>query len=159
MAATIGFENVLPFTPAQLAVTAGVNISEGPSTTDWADNLPGFLASVNDTIIQVDQASTFTFGWSATGSFAGWLLNPCTCKVDVFYELMGPGEATFVVPAVTVPMSVSGTATINVAPNTVSEGVYRIVARMMIFPPTGNIPASSPICGFTDMGLVEYYAG
>jgi hypothetical protein len=148
MASAIGFENVL--IPG-LVVSANVGMTEGTSTA-------GFPADPNPSAVQVDQATTFTFGWGATGALASWLVGSGAWKFDVFYELFGPGEATFPIPSQTLlNPAVTGTSTITVAPNTVPEGVYRVVIRMMLLQPGGVGP--SPICGFSDLGLVEYYKG
>ena len=158
--AAISFENVLPLAASLLTMNANVGITEGSSTANWGDNLPGLPASSNASIIQVDQATTLTFTWNATGML-NWIIKSCSMKVDAFFELMGPGEASFAVPSATLPamLPVSGFTTIVIPSGTVPEGVYRLVVRMMLIPPTGATPGTSPICGFTDLNLVEYYKG
>ncbi len=149
--AVISFEQAIPVPTSVLAISANVNMTEGPSTA----NNPAVI-TVPPTAIQVDQATTFSFNWSLSGSLAPFVGG--SWQFDVFYEQMGPAEATFPVPSklvLNVPSGTfqSGTTSIVVNPNTVPEGVFRIVIRMMM------APTPSPICGFVDLGLVEYYKG
>ena len=152
--AVINFEQAIPVPSTIFDINANVVMTEGPSTVP-----PGAIITTPPTAIQVDQPTIFTFNWAATGWLAATILAPSPIKnwkFDVFYELMGPGEATFAVPTSTVPTSLSGFTTLTVLPGTVAtEGIYRVVVRMMMTL-TGN---PSPICGFIDFGLVEYYKG
>ena len=147
--AAIQFENVIP--APLFNVSSSVVMTEGPSTGNFPTPPP-----INPSIaIQTDQSTVFTFNWSISGMLVGWLNGHW--KFDVFYELMGPSEASFPVPSTIVNNIASGTTTITVAPNTVAEGVYRIVVRMMLLKTNNTNP--SPICGFVDLGLREYYKG
>ena len=150
--AVINFEQSLPVPTSMLDISASVDVTEGPSI-----NPPGEVITTPPTSIQLDQPTIFTFNWSATGFFAPFLTGPGrNLKFDVFYELMGPDEATFPIPSLSIPYTVGGPATLTVLANTVNtEGVYRVVVRMM-YTITGQ---PSPICGFVDLGLIEYYAG
>lgn len=146
------FENAIPALPSFLDVAANVNMTEGVSTASFPST---GIARPRATAIQTDQATTFSFNWNLTGMFAPFVAG--VWQFDAFYELMGPGEASFPVPSTSHSVPQSGTKTITVAPNVVAEGIYRVVVRMMLLAPGSLHP--SPICGFVDLGLVEYYAG
>jgi hypothetical protein len=112
-------------------------------------------------VIRVDQSTTFTFNWTTSGALLPWF-NGSQLKFDIFYEMMGPGEATFPVPSTTTTLDAL-TVDLIVPANVVDSGVYRVVARMMMLPPvpcgsSGPSPTTpTKICGFAELGLVEYY--
>jgi hypothetical protein len=116
----------------------------------------GGLALDSPQVLRVDQATDFTFNWTLGGFLAGWFALS-QLKFDAYYELMGPGEAVISVPtSVTTTLSAPGqTITLTLAANAVPAGVYRIVVRMMVLPPSGSTP--TVICGFEELGLIEYY--
>ena len=154
MPTVINFENVLSTNPSNFDIDAKVTMVEGPSTLDYSEGpVPN--------AIQVDQSTTFTFKWNLTGFLAGPLFATGNLKIDVFYELVG-GGALVSVPQTTVtlsPTKLTGpTATVDVvvAPLAVTEGVYRIVIRLAAFLAGGT---ATPVCGFTELGLIQYYKG
>ncbi len=138
---------------SDLDVNADVVMFEGPSA-------PSPVGFDSPQVIRVDQSTTFTFTWTATGALLPWF-NGSQLKFDIFYEMMGPGEATFLIPSTTTNLGAL-TVDLTVPANVVDPGVYRIVARMMMLPPVPCGQNSGPttptkICGFAELGLVEYY--
>ncbi len=105
-------------------------------------------------VLRVDQSTTFKFSWTRTGALLPWF-DPSQVKFDVFYELMGPGEAVIAVPTATTTTLSALSTTLTLAANSVPAGVYRVVVRMMLLPPVGATPTK--ICGFAELDLVEYY--
>ena len=110
----------------------------------------------NPQVLRVDQATDLTFDWTPSGLL--WF-QFSDVKFDAFYELMGPGEAVIGAPtSITVPIGAFGvpqTTTLTIPGNNVPAGVYRIVLRMGVTP-TG-FPQPTAICGFEELGLIEYY--
>ncbi len=143
--AVLNLEKILD--TALLDVTADVVMSAGPTAPS-----PGGVDSAQ--VIRVDETTTFTFTWTTSGALLPWF-NASQVKFDVFYELMGPGEAVIAVPTTTATTLGALTTTLTIAPNQIQEGVYRIVARMMMLPPVGTTPTK--LCGFVDLDIVEYY--
>jgi hypothetical protein len=141
----LNLEKVIPV--AILDVNANVSmVASAPG---------GGIAVDNPQVLRVDQATDFTFNWTIGGLFAGFFMG-ASVKFDAFYELMGPGEAVIAVPTSTLPVALGTlTTTLTLGANTVPEGVYRIVVRMMVLPPSGSTPTI--ICGFEELGLIEYY--
>ena len=142
----LNLEKVIPLT--LLDVNANVSmVASAPG---------GSLGLDSPQVLRVDQATDLTFNWTLSGFLAGWFLTS-QLKFDAFYELMGPGEAVIAVPtSVATTLNAPGqTITLTLGANTVPAGVYRVVVRMMVMPPSGSTP--TVICGFEELGLVEYY--
>jgi hypothetical protein len=117
----------------------------------------GSLGLDSPQVLRVDQATDFTFNWSIGGLFSMFFTG-ASVKFDAFYELMGPGEAVIGVPTTTLPVTLGTlTTTLTLGANTVPAGVYRIVVRMMVMPPAGSGTIPTVICGFEELGLIEYY--
>jgi hypothetical protein len=132
---------------ALLDVSANVAMSPGTAIPSLGIDSPQ--------VIRVDQSTVFTFTWTTAGFLLPWF-NASQLKFDVFYELMGAGESNILVPTTTTTtLGLLNTTTLTLAANAVPEGVYRIVVRMMLLTPTGTTP--TPICGFEELDLVEYY--
>ena len=148
--ATILFEDTI--TSSMFSVTGKACMSEVDKTA-VALPPPSVLNNPDPKIIQVDQDTLFTFTWDVSGWLSGFL---CGCwQFDVFYELMGPAEASFPIPTATVTSLASGTFQLKVPGGVVDEGVHRIVVRMMLV----KNGQPSPVAGFADFGLVQYYKG
>jgi hypothetical protein len=141
--ASLNLEKILPI--ALIDVATNVTMTEITST-----------ATVDDpSVIRVDEVTQFTFNWAATGSLLPWF-NSSQMKFDVFFEQMGPGEAVIGGSTSATVLLSAGTGIISLGAGSVPSGLYRIVVRMMLLPPA---PFTTPtqICGFVDLGLVEYY--
>lgn len=130
---------------SDLDVSADVTMIEGSTPSTGFDS---------PQVIRVDQATTFTFNWTRTGSLLPWF-DPSQLKFDVFYELMGPGEAVISVSTTTTTTLSALTTTLTLPANSIPAGVYRIAVRMMLLPPSGSTPTK--ICGFAELDLVEYF--
>jgi hypothetical protein len=152
MPAIVNLEKVLPVALVDVSANISIVVSATPP-----------LGVDNAQIIRVDQPTDFTFDWTP----GGWLVQmgffTGNLKFDVFYELMGPGEAVIGAPTTSSPLviplgafGVAQTYTLTIPANKVPPGVYRMVVRMGLLPPAG---ATTPtiICGFEEVGLVEYY--
>jgi hypothetical protein len=132
--------------PILLDVSATVSMVEGAA-------LPVIGGLDSAQVIRVDQATNFTFNWAPSGLLlAGWF-NTSQLRFDVFYEMVGSGAA--VPPTFVMSTLGAGVVVLTVPPNTITAGLYRIVVRMMVLPPSLLTP--TVICGFEEVGLVEYY--
>jgi len=130
------------------------SLREGNSTAGF----PGRQS--NTALIQTDQEVNIDFNWKTDG-----LLLPFLCgqwKCEMFLEQMG--EKEFGLPrglsSVTTPVIKTNPATYNVSlnipANTIPDGIYRIVVRLL-FEAKDGTPA--PIAAFAEFGLVQFYRG
>jgi len=130
---------------------AFVTTHELPSTGPW----PGDLA--NQRLIQVEQGVHFHFGWSVAGVLVPLLDRGMKWKIQVFFEKWGESESP-VNPSVTVNYNqTSGfnyRALISIPGNTLSEGVYDVVAVLRLYD-ANNLPL--PVAGYEEMGKIQFY--
>lgn len=140
-------EKILPLN--LLDISANVTMTEGVIAPPGLDSAQ---------VIRVDQATTFTFNWTASGLlFIPWF-STSHLQFDVFYELVGPSAAAILVPTTTSTTLGALTTTLTLPPNSVSAAVYRVVVRMMVRPPLPvGVVTPTVICGFEELGLIEYY--
>lgn len=126
-----------------------LNENLSPGSPGTAGNV-----SVSNTI-QTDQQIRFNFNWAVNGLFVS-LLNPGNkWKLEVFLEMMGPPESVSV-PPVTIVYGAGGPYSSNVIipPNTLSEGVYDVVAVLHFLD-----AASQPqfVAAFAEFGKICVY--
>lgn len=143
--------------PTNLTVSGNAYILEGDSTEDFDRvpvGTPGKLMPTNYSV-QRDQEVTVRFIWKTSGIFTAFLGGgKWTC--DVLLEQMG-GAETGVNPQASIgDAGVPNTYTVDVTLNkkTLSEGVYRFIARLRWSFASGK---PGPIVGFHELGFVNVY--
>ncbi len=151
---SLSFENVL--TTGAFNVSGAVNYHEkvmAPNGTYDPD-----VTNPNPASVQVDQDAFVRFNWNQNGILTTMLAGKW--KLDVFFEQMGPSEGP-AIPSKLVPYeSVNPknySVDVQIPAGTISEGLYRVTARLMLLPTA--TPGLSPICAFTDLGLIQYFNG
>jgi len=144
----------------ELTISPGLFELTGGGTVILNENLspgsPGTAGNVSvSNTIQTDQQIRFNFNWAVNGLFVS-LLNPGNkWKLEVFLEMMGPPESVSV-PPVTIVYGAGGPYSSNVIipPNTLSEGVYDVVAVLHFLD-----AASQPqfVAAFAEFGKICVY--
>lgn len=100
--------------------------------------------------------------WHTQGSFFLLLNQSAMWKGEVILEEMGAGEFSggpFItkIPVVGTLANQHFALLVNLPANSVPAGVYRVILKMSL-DTSAFIPSGwTPICGFDDMGLVEFY--
>ena len=153
MPLTANLQTELTISPGLFQLSGGgqvvLNENLSSSTTGTAGN------TLVSNSIQTDQQIRFNFNWAVNGLFVP-LLNPGNkWKLEVFLEMMGPTES-FSIPPVTVAYGVGGPYSSNVIipPNTLSEGVYDVVA-VLHFLDSANQPQF--VAAFAEFGKICVY--
>lgn len=140
------FEEILPW----FSINGAVTLSEGRSTEEFPE---GMVAR----IIQADQPVKIRFKWRTAGLLVPFLAG--TWKVTVFFEKMGGDE--FTLPNNVAQTSFVGrnphhySLTLDIAPNTLPGGVYKVVASLNFCAPDGT---PGPVAAFTELGMVQVYS-
>jgi hypothetical protein len=144
MMPVLDFEEVLD----RFRMWGKVKLIEGHSTEEWpADRLETDL-------IQLDQPWSVCFKFQTQGDLCEIICGKW--KLCLLFEKMGGGEFSYN-PCETIEFA-GGPKTyhahIRVPKRQVPEGVYRIVATLRLYGPTGR---PGPVAAFVDMGLVQFY--
>ncbi len=140
-------------TPSSFQFTgrALATMHELPTTGPW----PADLAQTR--LIQVEQGIHFHFEWQVSGPLVPLLDRGFKWRIQVYFEKWGVSESA-VAPTVSIPyIPVSGhtyRALINLPANTLSEGVYDVVAVLRLYDGSGK---PLPVAGFEEMGKFEVY--
>jgi hypothetical protein len=121
------------------------------TTGPWPPDL------TNQRLIQVEQGMYFHFQWSVAGVLVPILAPGMKWKIQVFFEKWGQSESP-VNPSLNVNyVPVSGhlyNATIAIPPNTLSEGVYDVVAVLRLYDAVGN---PLPVAGYEEKGKFQLF--
>lgn len=149
----------LAISPDHLRVYGYSRIFEGQSTDDF-NEIPDIPANVKkgrtNYIIQDDQSFCVQFNWRILGIFANFL-GGGSWKCDVLFEQMGGGE-TFLNPSGTAKdlgkPGQSYRVDVNVAPQQLKPGVYRVVTRIQYYFANGQ---PGPLVSFEDEGIIQIY--
>lgn len=148
--------------PANLNITASVDLKEGNSTNNATGGYAGLAhgntptPGLTNQLIQTDQPFSAEINWTENGSFVPFL-GGGTWHIDLIFEKMGGGESAYNPNATQVSTGTSGAsynAVVNVPANTLTEGLYRIVVRMQWHFAGGN---PGPLVMFSDLGLIQIY--
>jgi hypothetical protein len=144
----------MDITPVVLGTaTCAVNWNE------WADfnplELPPQLTNPNPRVIQTDQRMHVHFSIAQNG--VGWgIVGASTWHCEVIFEQMGPGEGPGSVfadtPFVAAAVHTYPTVHVDIPPNTLAPGIYRMIATMTLI---NNGNAQCPVVGFEDLGIIR----
>jgi len=139
------FEEIVPW----FSIDGSVTLAEGPSTEAFPE---GMVAR----IVQSDQPVKVSFRWRAAGLLVPFLAG--TWKATVFFEKMGGEE--FSLPSNSVQTPFVGAnphdyaLQLDIAPNTLPAGVYKVVVSLNFCAPDGT---PGPVAAFTELGMVQVY--
>ena len=136
--------------------------------TELPDTFPtGNLA--NNKLIKCDQPVEVKFNWTVQGIFAHTMDPNSGWKIELFLEKYGPGEFAFqpgvgqktvlyntgAVSGIGLNAQVAYTGvTITIPPNTISEGIYDVVAAIRYLHPDGT-PCF--LAAFAEFGKIDFY--
>ncbi len=124
---------------------------ELPASGPWPSDL------TQERLIQVEQAIHFHFEWQVSGALVPLLDRGFRWKIQVYFEKWGVSESA-VAPTATVSyIPVSGhtyRTVINLPGNSLSEGVYDMVAVLRLYDASGN---PLPVAGFEELGKFQVY--
>ncbi len=143
-------ENVFPTTtPKLFEISGNVHLHQGVSTADLPSAPP-----VN--IIQTDQDLFVHFVFTQSGWLSKMMNGRWQCRA--FFELMGAGES----PGNPTPVWVNFvpvdghtySAVITIPRNTLREGVYKVVATLLLDGVSGK---PTPIAAYDEIGIVQVY--
>jgi hypothetical protein len=140
-------------TPSSFKFTgrAFATIQELPAAGPWPSDL------TQNRLIQVEQPINFGFEWQVSGPLVPLLDRGFRWRISVYFEKWGMSESP-VAPTATVGyVPVSGhtyNANIVLPANTLSEGVYDVVAVLRLYDGTGK---PLPVAGFEELGKFEIY--
>lgn len=140
-------------TPAsfQFSGTSLVTSNEGATTGPWPADL------TNQRLIQVEQSVYFRFKWSVSGVLVPLLSAGMKWKIQVFFEKWGQSESPVNPSTFVNYVPTSGhnyNALISIPPNTLSEGVYDVVAVLRLYD-TNGYPV--PVAGYEEMGKYQIF--
>ncbi len=114
----------------------------------------------NDRLIQVEQGVHFHFAWGVSGAVVPLLSSNLVWKIQLFFEKWGQSESPLN-PSTTVRyVPTSGfryNALINIPGNTLSEGVYDVVAVIRLYNVVSGVTSPLPVAGFVEMGKFEFF--
>ena len=140
-------ENVIP--SGLFAISGNAHLHEGPSTADLDEASP-----VN--VIQRDQNVYVHFVWQQTG-WLGKMLSPtCRWEIRVYLEQTGAGEVGNPAPvnvAFQPAVNASYSAVITLPAYSLPQGVFKVIATVMLHGPLGP----TPIASFEDIGILQVY--
>ncbi|MEM9886857.1 MAG: hypothetical protein AAF849_13275 [Bacteroidota bacterium] len=142
--------------PNDLSVVASVELNEGNSTAGFEGQAQGGTPTpgLTNRLIQTDQPFHVAFDWAESGSFAPFLAGG-KWKLSVIFDAIGVNSHPAAITDTT--NSTGGgnyTNSLDVAENTLSPGMYKIIARMQWHFGGGN---PGPLVLFQDLGMIEVY--
>ena len=130
-----------------------------PTTSTAAETLGGGPAVMNPSIVDRSNNFTITTSFSTLGGiFNTWSSPTAVWNAEAIFEQMGGGEFAGTFPGTEVYIQTAAlqpyTITITIPSASLPPaGVYRGVLRVWL-----NLGASpTVVCGFEDLGLVEFY--
>jgi hypothetical protein len=131
------------------------------STSHEYQSAPGAPPVLNPTI--VDRANDYHVHahWHTQGSIFA-LMNPAfKWKGEAIFELMGAGEFVGAPFNASVPFTPTAAnqhydMRIDIPAGAVPDGIYRIILKLALDTSSAGL-TTTPICGFEDLGLVEFY--
>lgn len=143
-----------------LLISGNCSIIEKPSTgqnpgvgAGGVSPIPAVGVATNY-LIQTDQDFAVDIQWNQTG--AVWMLLAGNWVGEVFFELMGPGEA----PAVAFQTPLAGSNTIGtqklqvpISAGQLPAGQYRVTCSLQFY--VSGAPKA--IAAFEDLGLIKVY--
>jgi hypothetical protein len=112
-----------------------VTSHELPTTGPWPADL------TNQRLIQVEQGIHFHFEWSVGGVLVPLLDRGMKWKIQLFFEKWGQSESSTNPSATVNYVPTSGhtyRSFISIPANTISEGVYDVVAVLRLYDSAGN---------------------
>ncbi len=118
----------------------------------------GGPAVVNPTIVDRSNDFQIVASWNTSGLYFASLNPAFTWEGEAIFEQMGLGEFgggpfTATTPYIQTSALQNYSLTINILPGQVPVGVYRVILKVR-FVMSGT---TTTICGFDDLGLVEFY--
>ena len=144
-----------------LLITGNCSIIEKPSAGQNPGVAAGGISPIpaggapTNRLIQTDQGFDINIDWNQAG--AVWVLTAGNWVGEVFFELMGPGEAPAVsFKTVQAGANVIGAQTIQVPVNAgqLPPGQYRVTCSLQFY--VAGLPKA--IAAFEDLGLIKVYA-
>ncbi len=140
-------ENVIP--KSMFAISGNVHLHESPSTKDLDEAPP-----VN--IVQRDQNVYVHFIWSQKGWLGKMLSSSCRWEARVYLEQIGLGEVGNPAPvniSFKRAADASYSAVVTLPAYSLAEGVYKVIATLMLNGPLGP----TPIAAFEEIGVIQVY--
>ena len=144
----------------EMILPSGTVPFQTSTSHEYPSSFPPAPPVVNPTL--VDRRNDFHVHahWHTQGGIFA-LMNPAfKWKGEAIFEQMGKEEVSFDPFVATVPFIPTAAnqhydLTIDVKPNEVPSGIYRVILKLCL--DIGG--KSTPVCGFDDLGLIEFYDG
>ncbi len=147
---SLNFENVINSVLGNFNVSGEVHLHEGVNT----GGIPA-VRTFPATTFQTDQDIQVHFNWNQSGWLARFFSGQW--QMAVYLEMMGQGETTNPTP-INVPYIANDPQSYSrwvvIPRNTLSPGVYRVVACLRLIDSAGTM---TPLASFTDIGLIQVY--